>query len=196
MRHGSKVVWIAMVVLGMSCGAVMGGELPTPSTPAIVMGFPKSGTSSMLEYFRCGGVSARHYECTESRPPKYCSECVYTSIEHGRPPLADCPSNVSAWCQLDSTFAPNGPKRTFGTFNPETHFEVQGAACFWPQVHALPQFATAYPKATWILTQRPAEHWIKSVTNWNTLRTRMIRCNISNILKPFSTDEDFATFLK
>ena len=105
--------------------------IPTPDRPVIVMGLPKVGTSSITQFFKCGNVHATHYFCNEPEDPKkqFCSECVVTSIEHGRPPLADCPSGVAVWGELDSTFADGNP-----SMDPK-------AACFWPQIHALPQLA-------------------------------------------------------
>ena len=36
-------------------------EIPTPSRPAIVVGMPKAGTSSITDFFKCGGVTSTHY---------------------------------------------------------------------------------------------------------------------------------------
>lgn len=63
--------------------------------------------------------------------------------------------------------------------------------CFFPQVSALSKLYDSYPNATWILTTRPAQHWVDSVTNWPGLQKGLISCNLSEFgLAPGAGAED------
>ena len=101
-------------------------------TPIIVMGLPKSGTTSISAYFRCGRIASSHFSCevaeedagseedgVDSRrncrlPPTLgtdagsfplCAVCVERNILQGRSPLEGCgPYDVFA--ELDSAEHP------------------------------------------------------------------------------------------
>ena len=101
-------------------------------TPIIVVGLPKSGTTSIAGYFRCGRIAASHFSCEVGEPdwdaksarwrncrlPKgaggpmtdtgqfpLCGICVERNIIHGRPPLEGC-GPYKVFAELDSAEHP------------------------------------------------------------------------------------------
>ena len=106
-------------------------ELKLP-TPIIVVGLPKSGTTSISGYFRCGRIASSHFSCEVGEPdwdaesaewrncrlPKgaggptasagqfpLCGICVERNIIHGRPPLEGCGPYL-VFAELDSAEHP------------------------------------------------------------------------------------------
>lgn len=101
-------------------------------TPIIVMGLPKSGTTSISAYFRCGRIASSHFSCeiaeedvgskedgadswrncrlpptrgTDAGSFPLCAVCIERNILQGWPPLEGCgPYDVFA--ELDSAEHP------------------------------------------------------------------------------------------
>ena len=48
-------------------------------------------------------------------------------------------------------------------------------------MEALHEIDAFYPNATFILNLRPIHNWLRSVNNWNDMRERIVRCNISSL---------------
>ena len=48
-------------------------------------------------------------------------------------------------------------------------------------MEALHEIDAFYPNATLILNLRPIHNWLRSVNNWNDMRERIVRCNISSL---------------
>lgn len=55
--------------------------------------------------------------------------------------------------------------------------------CYFPQVEAFEQIVSENPSATFVLNYRQPEHWLGSVNSWNSLRQRLISCDISTLPK-------------
>ena len=131
-----------------SSAALVPRHSPLPlELPIINLGLPKSGSTSLRDFFACGKLNASHFKC-EKGP---CGMCAHKNIEAGRPPLEGC-GNYDVFAQLD--WAPIGlpiPK---------------DAPCFFPQLSALKELHKQHPKATFVLPTRPPMHWIASVDGW------------------------------
>ena len=143
--------------------------------PVLVVGMPKSGTTSIGEFLRCGGWCVSHNTCKcdttvavhrhcAFHPNYSCGVCALKNFNAGRPPLEHC-GNFSAFTQLDVSRNRPYPHNT----------------CFFPQVDALVELSEEFPNATFLLNLRPVSHWIASVTNWRSMRDALTQCNITGL---------------
>ena len=148
--------------------------------PVINLGLPKSGSTSLRDFFACGNLTASHFKCNGSP----CGMCVDQNLQAGRPALHGC-GDYHVWAQLD--WAPIGlpikPKKR----------------CFFPQLSALKELHEQYPEATFVLPTRPPRHWIASVGNWQhddyNMREVLAACNLPGLppgRKP--SDTELASF--
>ena len=132
-----------------------------------VMGMPKSGTTSIMKFFRCGQRKTSHWLCANR---KACGNCIYDNMQKNRDPIHNC-GDFDVYAQMD---------RDGG----------DGKLCFFPQIDALDALHAYHPDATFILNLRPPDHWLKSVDSWKHLRKRLIDCNISTLPKGVGGHDD------
>lgn len=133
------------------------------SWPVINLGFPKIGSSTLQAFFGCGGYTTLHYRCGQTFS---CASCTRRSIELGIPPLAKC-GRADAYTQIDS-------------------------GDDLPQLDHLEEINESYPNATFLLTFRDMEGWFRSLTNFNKMRSRMMRKNLTGL--PAGKGRDVAEF--
>ena len=134
--------------------------------PIINLGLPKSGSTSIRDFFSCGNLTASHFKC-HSGP---CGMCVDQNLQAGRPALHGC-GDYHVWAQLD--WAPIG-------------LPIQKKKqCFFPQLSALKELHTQFPEATFVLPTRPPRHWIASVDHWQhadyRMREVLAACNLPGL---------------
>jgi hypothetical protein len=155
---------------------------PINLSPTINLGFPKSGTSSLYDYYSCGNVGSSHHKCKLET----CGECVFANVEAGRAPLDSC-GNYAFYGQLDVDGINYDSE---GNWPGDTH-----ALCYFPQLSALQELHDAYPTARFTLTTRPPAHWLASVVGWGSLQDRLVDCNLPGLPKGKGTaDELMAWF--
>jgi hypothetical protein len=128
---------------------------------AIVVGLPKSGTTSVYHYFSCNGFDTTHYCCCGSNETQYpcangrqMSNQLFDNLRAGRSLLSGIVGNVHA--QLDGELFDN-PKEPY----------------FLPQHFHLKELHAAAPHATWILPIRSADGWKRSVLKWLDMGERL-----------------------
>jgi Sulfotransferase domain len=138
--------------------------------PVIVVGFPKSGTTSVWSFFRCAGIVAQHYCCcgdVSDRPPCYThtfAECMLDNISHNRSSMQDC-GDYPVYAQLDGERSyfdkvlRKQPQLFLSHFLPQ-HFQLD-------EIHA---FA---PAATYVLPLRDPMAWAESVNHWFNMQVRV-----------------------
>lgn len=131
-------------------------DRPSAKSPLFVLGWGKCGSSSLQEYFNCGGYNASHWSCGSG---PICGACIRENILRGRPILQGC-DGYDAYTQIDMA---NPPR-----------------SCFIPQYDTLDAIHREYPRSTWILNTRPEAHWLKSIRNWNNVVDRMRKCGFLN----------------
>lgn len=124
-------------------------------TPIILVGMPKTGTSTIHSFFVRSGYRSSHFHCINKL---YCGLCIKVAIEQGKPPLQTC-GDYEVWTQMD--------------------VENLGQ-CYFPQIHNLDVLHQEAPNATFILTHRNMTHWARSVTNWvgnvRSMAARLTKC--------------------
>jgi len=133
---------------------------PLP-TPILVVGMPKTGTTTIKSFFDQGGYNVSHHGCGKKG---FCGFCMRQAIQDDLPPLQTC-GNFQVYTQMDTS---------------------QFKDCHYPQIHNLQQLYDEAPQATWILNRRNATKWAESVQNWHYLAVRMSRCQGG----PVSDEED------
>ena len=133
------------------------GKWPNPT---IVVGLPKAGTSSLAEYFRCGGVEkVAHYMCLA----RACGAIIKQNIMSGRNPLFRT-GRANVYSQIDVELN-----------------VARGMPCYFPQVEALEEIHKAHPNSTFVLNQRNVDDWVKSVQAWARMDHRLALCNITGL---------------
>jgi hypothetical protein len=130
---------------------------PLPK-PYLNLGFPKSGSSSLEQFFKCGRIRTSHWICKASakNPRGYCGTCMKNAIRQRLPPLKTC-GNYEAYTQLDVS--------------------IGKAHCYLPQIDALEEIHDEAPNATFILNFRNVSNWVRSMKNWGQFDKRLMACN-------------------
>ena len=160
-------------------------QTPTPlkvPTPIFVASLPKSGTTSIWQYFQCGARSAAHqWVKTVDGQSMQLGLCLRHNLMAGHAPLEGC-GDYDVYA--DTGFA---------------NFVSEGISdCFYPSINALPQLYQHYPNATIILIKRNATAWLQSMEAWGngSLLLRWRNCNLTKHVPNANPNEPsaFATF--
>lgn len=115
-----------------------GGKL---QKPYFNLGFPKMGTSSLHNFFDCGGIHSVHYRCNRVDS---CARCMRESVEAGGRPLDLCEmgsAKIDMYAQMDD-------------------------GVYFPQIELLDELVAGYPNATLFITFRSIEKWYNSLNKW------------------------------
>lgn len=111
--------------------------------PIFVLNLPKSGTTTIWQYFECGLGPNRAVHWWNNNEKKM-GPCLEHNIHNGVAPLTRC-GDFDVWVDCGYT----GPNR-----------------CFFPAVHGLQAFYDHYPNATLLLIRRDVDAWYESAANW------------------------------
>jgi len=124
-------------------------------TPILLVGMPKTGTTSIHAFFKRSGYRSSHYKCINDL---LCGLCIKVAIEKGKPPLKSC-GDYEVWAQMD--------------------VENLGQ-CYFPQIQNLDILHQEAPNATFILSHRNMTRWARSVENWvgriRSMAARLAKC--------------------
>ena len=165
-----------------------------PSLPlALVVGLPKSGTTSVYEFFRCSGFKTSHYCCCGSNNTQYpCSSTsdsysgrdsaqhqldhvmavqIMNNLRDGRPMLANL-GDFNIHAQLDGETHYGSAAATSG--EPTDGNNECIVSYFLPQHYHLDELHDAAPNSIWILSLRRPEDWAKSVIGWLDMAQRIL----------------------
>jgi hypothetical protein len=156
-------------------------------TPIFVASLPKSGTTSIWQYFQCGGHAASHQwiKVLEDDPAAKAvasngtntvpvaaatsssmqsGACIRRNIARNRPPFAGCGQSPVL---TDTGFA---------------NFAGPGLAdCYYPSMDALDAIYESYPTATILLVVRQTASWLTSMQahGEGSLLLRWKNCNLT-----------------
>ena len=144
--------------------------------PAVNMGFPKCGSTSMTGFFGCAGYKASHQFVSELRFSQNDWEgvCMRDAVNLNLPPISSCCQGKDALLEMDVSY-PFLYKRS-ASFD-----RVSRDECFWPQLSILPQMYADVPDATYLLMFRPVKDWIRSAVNYRAKMNRIRVCNLPNL---------------
>lgn len=154
-------VWILAFVFIANNG-FQSSELSSRNEPtAIVVGLPKSGTTSVYHYFLCNGFDTTHYCCCGSAETQYpCSDGTFMShkilenLKSAKSLFLGIKGEVHA--QLDGEL-----------------FENTEEPYFLPQHFYLEELHKAAPHAVWVLPLRSTDSWKRSVEEWLDMGDRL-----------------------
>ena len=140
-----------------------------PSLPILNMGFPKMGSSTLWEFFKCAGIAASHHQQGNK-----ILELINSGAPHVLRRIAVPTKGVhwDAHMQLDVNFG----------------------ECAFPQIQVLDEFHHEFPNATFVLNFRPVMDWIKSAqlhgAPGKSMAVRWRHCRLPGLLcKPVSAEQ-------
>jgi hypothetical protein len=128
-------------------------QLPTP---IFVVNLPKSGTTTLHQYFDCGKIPSSHTVTKKSNGEGNIRIARCLRINHAKernntptPPLHGC-DGYSAYSDIGDAAMVNG-------------------LCYYPSLHidGLEYLARYYPNATIVLATRSAKSWYQSIKKWH-----------------------------
>ena len=150
-------------------------------TPIINVGFPKSGTSSIFEFFHCNGLRGQHWYCCEpqhnyksSTKKMLMAQCMLRNLAEMKKQGKNSNIRIFDGCGTYDVYSEiNGPRHQHklgtrgqvlddGSVNPSLIPRM-----FFPQHFHLNIIHEHYPNATFVLHTRPVDTWVKSVLRWN-----------------------------
>ena len=135
-------------------------------TPSIlVIGFPKSGTTSIHHALESAGFRSVHWELPNG---EYCGEVIYRAVREGKDPLAYL-SEYDAITQMDICLP--RVKKDGRPLN------------YWPQLdfELLDEIERHHPGIRFILNRRDPERLIKSMSRWHALRRRLLQARVPGL---------------
>lgn len=132
-----------------------------------VVGFPKSGTSTLQKAFEESGLRSAHWQV----PAGYVGQLIYADHMEGKDPLSSL-SGYDCVTQADVCLPSHGIN-------------------YWPNLDfaVLERIAGFHPETTFLLNYRSPEKIAKSMCKWNELAARMDRCDIPGLPKGYGRSE-------
>ena len=199
-------------------------DRPSLALPlAVVVGLPKSGTTSVYEFFKCSGFKTSHYCCCGSNDTQYpCRASAAESSIQGEKVLQNQQHELDhvMSVQIQANLRDGRPLFTnLGDYDihtqldGETHYgrvpsnlrsDQSDKECiisyFLPQHYHLDELYDAAPGATWILNLRRPEDWAKSVMGWLDMAPRLLESDVcyhrkASPMLPSSPQNDTMQFL-
>jgi hypothetical protein len=107
-----------------------------------VIGFPKSGTSSIQTSLTNAGVLSIHW----GKGGISVGKCIEESKEKNEPLLSKL-DLYQAFTQMETC--------------------IDEHRCYWPQLVDVPLLNQQYPNSKFIFNDRNIDNWLKSLHNWN-----------------------------
>ena len=163
-------------------------DLPVPlkvQFPIFVASLPKSGTTSIFQYFVCGGHPASHqWVKINETDNEQSGKCIRRNIAHDRAPFEQCGSTEIF---TDTGFA------VYLTGGKLPHIPTD---CYYPSIQALEAIYKHYPEATIINVIRDAGSWFRSMKVWGngSLLKRWMICDIPGMPRWHATEQEFLDF--
>lgn len=151
-RHRYRKKWFRPKRQKLSPFSTFPAPLKVPF-PIFVASFHKSGTTTMHDFFQCGGQRSIHHKTEEKG---HLGRCLYENIRDGKDPFADC-GDFDVWT--------------------DNALILGQSLCWDPAVYSLDAIYQAYPNATLILTVRESFSWVGSIVRWDNLFELMSSCH-------------------
>jgi Sulfotransferase domain len=157
--------------------------------PIFVPSLPKSGTTSIHEYFLCGGQkSAHHVYKIDGKVQNKIGRCVKSNINQSMPPFDEC-GDYDIW--TDTGFV--APFYHKGASKTNTAVKVP---CFYPLIEALDEVYEAYPNATMLFVVRDEKDWLNSIQEYHEgfIMNVWKQCKTKGFPNENATPDDFGKF--
>lgn len=157
--------------------------------PIFVPSLPKSGTTSIHEYFICGNhKSAHHVYRIDGKVQNKIGRCWQRNIRHGRPALEGC-GDHDIWS--DTGFV--GMNYRKGKDSGKSSSNIP---CYYPLIESLDQIYESYPNATFLFLTRNETSWLNSIQTYHDgfIMDVWRRCRIRGFPGPDAEADDFRRF--
>ncbi len=135
-----------------------------PAVRYFVLGFPKSGTSTMEKAFERAGLRAAHWRVRQG----YCGELIYRDFLAARGPLHTL-EGYDVIAQADVCLPATSPTGRSINYWPQLDFDV---------IRAIKKH---HPTTKFILNTRDIAELISSIDRWSDLRQRMTMMDIPGL---------------
>jgi len=163
-------------------GLATGTRLPLKDGihfPIFVASLPKSGTTSIWQYFQCGGHPASHQWIKRNdTSSELTGRCMYDNIvRRNRPPFEGCGHQRIHTDAGYARFVQDG--------------DGDYPLCYFPSISALEDIYRHYPNSTIVMVVRNSSSWYDSMNAWaeGTLLTRWKACNLPHFPNVTSDDD-------
>jgi hypothetical protein len=131
------------------------------ATPIFALGYPRSGSMHIYNYFDCNHVFSSHFCCCGSNKTgypceedKYMGHCIQRNVDRAAANVLEGCGDYQVYAQIDSEDA---------------------NSILLPQHFSLEEIHKAYPTSTFILNTRTSSKWVSLVTSGFGLGSRFIR---------------------
>ena len=145
------------VSLSQRLGGNQSSSLLKRRSKVFNLGLPKSGSTSMQDFFTCVGRKSFHWQYNRT----YIGDCVLDAVTNNV--LIEKVRNVK--CNY---------LRGFDVLAQMDYASAK--KCHLPQIMDLNYLNRMYPDALYVLPLRPSADWAKSVSGWSDLKDRIINC--------------------
>lgn len=137
-------------------------------TKVFVLGFPKSGTSTLQKAFTEAGLRSAHWLTDEG----FCGQLVYKSYFSGRSPLALL-NTYDCITQADVCLPDNGIN-------------------FWPNldIQIIIDIHQRHPECLLIMNKRNIDDLIVSLSRWSDFRARITKSDIPGLPRGYGDDDE------
>jgi hypothetical protein len=134
---------------------------------AMVIGFPKSGTTTIHRACRRSGLRSAHWKI----PAGYCGQLIYESFEAGRDPLEKL-LEYDVVSQADVC--------------------LPGVANYWPNLdfEVLSAIRRYHPTCVFVLNRREPRKIVNSISRWGSMRRRFTRSEIIGLPKGVGGEDE------
>jgi len=150
--------------------------------PVLNMGMPKTGSSTLSQFFECIGLNGTHQVFRNGKGDKeWEGICMRDAVNIGLPPLDTCAKDQHFMMQLDTIY----PFGMSGNNAGMAQTSKSRDECFFPQLSLLEAFHQEAPNATFVLNFRPMREWIKSMRGWGDMMHRFQLCHLPNMPRGF-----------
>ena len=142
--------------------------------PVLNVGFPKTGSTTLHQFFVCAGYESRHWMADG----ELIAVCMRDAAEANLPPLETCVPDVEAVLQMDAQY-PFGYE--YANHNHRLFAYQHRDECYFPQLSLLEQIHEENPNATFIMNFRPIQDWVTSMLKWYGMMERIQSCHLPNL---------------
>jgi hypothetical protein len=162
-------------------------ELSALPKPWIHIGMPKTGTTTLEKFWKCG-LNQQHFDDFVSHSTcKVSSETLRTKAFNGSgipsDPHASCPSKrirpceLCGWCMNQAKNLSLPLLESCGNYTAWAQMDSE-EACYFPQLSALDLIHKEAPQATFVFMLRDIDKWVHSVENFKkgAMKRRLKRC--------------------